>query len=258
MTEATVSAKADVRRWFYHWMALTCLAISVVGFMPTFFVPVAQGTFAHPPMTYLHGLLFFSWTIYFCVQTRLAATGRVLAHREWGLLGVALATMMGVSVLTVALTRLHDSPPRSPGGVMADFSSTLFFEICIVAALANVRRPEAHKRFMLLATISMMGAPIGRWYGILMSMFIPPSMAPSFTSTEPPSLTLVFLLMGPGVVASLLIVAAMVFDWRTRRRVSPIYTIGLPALLALGPVAGVLATTPPWVAFVEWLKTFAG
>ena len=75
MTEAAIAPKADVRRWFYHWMALACLAISVLGFLPTFFVPVAQGTFARPPIVYVHGLLFFSWTIFFCTQTWLAASG---------------------------------------------------------------------------------------------------------------------------------------------------------------------------------------
>lgn len=39
----------------------------------------------------------------------------------------------------------------------------LFFGGAFAAAIANVRTPEVHKRLMLLATISLLDAPIARW-----------------------------------------------------------------------------------------------
>lgn len=258
MAEAQAIARVDARRWFYHWMALTCLGVAVLGFMPTFFVPLAQGTAAHPPMTYMHGLLFFGWTIFFCVQTWFAASGWMLAHREWGLLGVALATAMGFSVLIVALTRLHDVPPRTPQLVLNDVSGVIFFEVCVAAALANARRPETHKRFMLLGTVYMLGAPIGRWYGLVLFALLGPQALAVFTSNKPPSFFEMMIGMGPPLIAGLLILVAMAFDWQTRRRVSPIYAIGLPAMVLMGPVVTSLGFAAPWVAAIDWLRGFGG
>ena len=75
MTEIVMGmgAAAKASRRFYLWMALACLAISVVGFMPTYFVPMAQGRFKVEPIVHIHGLILFSWMVYFCAQTWLVA-----------------------------------------------------------------------------------------------------------------------------------------------------------------------------------------
>ena len=46
------------------------------------------------------------------------------------------------------------------------------------------------------------------------------------------------------LTASLLMVVAMVFEWRTRGRVSLVYAIGMPAFLLLGPPTGLIGFTP--------------
>lgn len=260
MTEAQALRSVE-RRSFYHWMALACLAISVLGFVPTFFLPIAQGTFTRPPTVYLHGLLFFSWVAFFCAQTWLASSGRILAHREWGLVGVALATAMAFSVMTMAIVGLHATPPKSPGLVLGDVWNIAFFEGCVIAALANVRRPEAHKRLMLLATISIIAAAIGRWYVLAILALLGPSapqLLARINASEPLEASTVLVMEGPLLLAALLIVAAMVFDHRSRRRVSPVYAIGLPVYLLGPPVIGLFAYTPMWLAIIDWLRGFGG
>ena len=66
MTAAVMGAqaKADARSKFYVWMSAACLAIAVVGFMPTYFVPMARGTFKVEPMVHIHGALLFSWVTF--------------------------------------------------------------------------------------------------------------------------------------------------------------------------------------------------
>jgi hypothetical protein len=254
MTQAAVGPKIDTRRWFYHWMALTCLAISLIGFLPTYFVPMAQGAFSRPPLVHVHGLLFFAWIVFFVTQTWLAASGRVGAHRELGLLGVAIATAMGASIVAVAVMRVTVPSPSNAPPPLLLIAQILYFEISVAVALANVRRPETHKRLMLLATVSLLGAPIGRWWEIAFGKQIEAIISAGTV----PGPTGMLLLSGPPMVASLVIFAAIVFDWRTRRQVSPVYMVGLPIFLLMGPILGPLTISPVGAAFDTWLKHLGG
>lgn len=50
-------------------MALACAATAFLGFAPTYFVPLAHRTFSASPVIHFHGLLFFTWSLYFVMQT---------------------------------------------------------------------------------------------------------------------------------------------------------------------------------------------
>ena len=63
-------------RYFYFYMALSCMAVAFLGFAPTYWLPLASGSFSSTPVVHFHGLLFFTWTLYFAFQTWLAASGR--------------------------------------------------------------------------------------------------------------------------------------------------------------------------------------
>ena len=69
------------------------------GFIPTYWAPVAAGTFKAPPVIHIHGFLMFSWTVFFLIQTALAAAGRTRDHRSWGLAGTALFSVIACAVL---------------------------------------------------------------------------------------------------------------------------------------------------------------
>src|SRR3954470_15883580 len=81
-------------RYFYFYMALSFAAVAFIGFAPTYWMPMAKGTFQAAPVYHLHGLIFFSWTLFFIFQTWLAASGQTLRHRSVGLIGISLATAM--------------------------------------------------------------------------------------------------------------------------------------------------------------------
>ena len=85
---------------------------------------------------------------------------------------------------------------------------TVFLAL-VAAAVALRSRPQTHKRLMLLATINLLDAPIARWPGA-------------------PGLTAVYVLV------DLFIVAAILYDLATRRRVDPAYVWG-GALVVGGP-----------------------
>jgi hypothetical protein len=90
---AAVLARRHVR-YFHFYMAISCAAVVFTGFAPTYWIPVAEGTFQARPVVDLHGILFFSWFLFFMLETWLAASGRIARHRAIGMIGISLATAM--------------------------------------------------------------------------------------------------------------------------------------------------------------------
>src|SRR5205085_8634908 len=95
----TITVDARLRpalqaRYFHMLMAACCVAIAFLGFAPTYWLPLAAGTFKANPVVHIHGLVFFSWTLFFLFQAWLVAAGRTARHRSIGLIGISLATLM--------------------------------------------------------------------------------------------------------------------------------------------------------------------
>ncbi len=88
-------------------MSLACMAVAFLGFLPTYWMPMASGTFRANPVFHIHGMIFFSWTLYFVFQTWLAASGQVARHRMVGLIGVSLATAMTIFGILVAIASVR-------------------------------------------------------------------------------------------------------------------------------------------------------
>jgi hypothetical protein len=257
MTDAAVAGRAAKvsSRWFYAWMAFTCLAVAFVGFAPTYFVPLVQGQFAAPPIIHIHGLIFFGWTVLFSAQAWLVASGRTLAHREWGLLGVAWATAMVFVVFAAVVSRINQLSEAGYRTEQLSFSwiqvsGILFFATVIAFAIVNVKRPETHKRLMLVGTISLLQAAIARWFVV----FLAPPAPPGEVAPPPP---LVFTIP-PGLVADILLVVAIVHDWRTRGKPHPVYIFGGLALLTMQLTAPLVGNTDGWRSVAAWIGSWGG
>ena len=94
---ASVGARVAVTRSdgaFFPRMAYACAAVGVLGFVPTFWIPLLTGRLTLPPMLYLHASVFYSWLALFVVQSRLVAARQVSRHRTVGVAGVSLVTAM--------------------------------------------------------------------------------------------------------------------------------------------------------------------
>lgn len=256
MTDASITgASREASRWFYAWMAATCMLIAFVGFAPTYFLPMAQGQFVAPPIIHIHGLIFFGWTVLFCVQTWLVASGRTLAHREWGMLGVAWASAMVFVVFATVVHRIGLLTEAGYRNEQLSFSwiqvsGMLFFGTVFTLAIVNVKRPETHKRLMLLGTISLLQAAVARWFVVFLA---PP--APAGQVAPPPPL---FVALPPGLVADLLLVVAIVHDWRTRGKPHPVYIYGGIALLAVQLTVPLIGSTEAWRGVAAWIGTWGG
>jgi hypothetical protein len=124
------------------------------------------------------------------------------------------------------------------------------FVILFVAAIANLNRPDWHKRFMLVGTISLLNAAVARVF-FVMATGGGPGARPGLTGSPPIPVT-----VAAGLVSDLLIVAGIVYDWRTRGRVHPAYLIGGVVLVGLQLVRIPLGQSSLWLAVANGLAKF--
>jgi hypothetical protein len=246
-SRATASVEAQN---FYFYMALSCMAVAFLGFAPTYWLPMAKGSFSATPVVHFHGLLFFAWTLYFAFQTWLAASGRVARHRTLGMVGVSLATAMTIFGFLVTINAMKRSAALglTDEGIafaIVPLSGIAFFAVVFAIAIANVRRTEIHKRLMLLAAISLLDAAVARWFLTF--------LAPAGPLGPPP----VPVTIPPAFVAYLLLVVAIVFDWRTRGRPHPVYLYGGAALIAVKLLNWPISMTAAWHAIAGGMLALA-
>jgi len=256
MVAITVDALAPDRspaptHRFYLWIAGLYVVIAFGGFTPTYWARLASGTFTGAPILHVHGALFFTWTLFFFVQTALVAGGRTLDHRSWGMAGISLATAMVFTVVLAAINSMRVAETIGMAEQARRFSivslgSAALFAAFFAVAIANVRRTEVHKRLMLVAMIPLMHAAVAR---VFLTLF-----APADAKGPPP----VFVSVPPALLVDLLVVAAMVHDWRTRGRPHPVYLICGPLLLANQLLAVPLSATTTWLSIASWVQSLAG
>jgi hypothetical protein len=255
VAESRVSIPAvPVGQRFYVGMATTFVAIALIGFAPTYWLPLTRGTLEVPPITHVHALFFYGWTLLFLRQTWLAATGEVRRHRELGVAGVALATGMLFVGLDAAVTSLKQAEAAGFGDAGRAFSivplsAIALFTVLVAIAVLNVRKTDVHKRLMLVATASVMQAAVGRWF--ILFLATPPPAGGGAVSPPPVLVTVM-----PGLVVDLLIVAAMIHDRRTNGRVHRAYWISGAVVVAVQVLRVPLSTTSVWMRTAEALTLF--
>jgi hypothetical protein len=253
--EATLTDRpavsADSRR-FHLWMAGVFVLIAFGGFTPTYWARLAGGTFHAPPIVHVHGFLLFTWTLFYFSQTAWIASGRTATHRAWGLAGISLFSVLLCSIVATRITMLRLEDAHGMGDASRRFSAVTFVALPLMiglftAAIANVRKPETHKRLMYVLMASLMIPAIARVFLTL--------LAPAGAADGPPP---PFVAVPPGLVATLLIVVAIVYDWRTRGRPHKAYIYGgllvLLEVLLVVPIAG----TQVWMNIATALEHLAG
>src|SRR5207237_8489703 len=114
-----------------------------------------------------HGLVFTSWLALFLRQTTPVAAHRTDIHRRLGILGGVIASLMILIGFSTAVIRASQGATPVPGVSPLSFlvvplGDILVFSILVGAGFYYRRRPDVHKRLMLLATISILAAAIAR------------------------------------------------------------------------------------------------
>lgn len=218
-------------RVFHTGIAIAMLITAVIGFGPTYFYKPFRPSPPLDPLRHVHGMAFTAWLLLLIVQSGLIRTKRVEVHMRLGILGAVLAASMvvlGIMVGIHAARRGFVADGLNPLAFMIfPFGQAVLFGIFVGLGLLYRRKPEIHRRFILLGSITILTPAISR-------IVDKRSVLASF-------LTLAF------------VVVAMLQDWLSRRKVHPIYVCGFLILFASGPIRAAIANTAAWQSFAHML-----
>ncbi|MGH8201098.1 MAG: hypothetical protein ACREVO_12195 [Steroidobacteraceae bacterium] len=185
----------------------------------------------------VHGLVMFAWVGLFLAQVALIALHRPLWHRRLGVVGMGVAALvvtLGIPT-SIAACRLGGdhlpagvAPPEFLASALTDLTA---FALLVGSGLALRRRPDFHKRLMLLSNMPPLIAAIARLVGFL------------------------HLGMGVTTLRNLLLLAFILIDEVRTRRLHPALVIGGISIVAADAAATAVAHTELWASIVRTLIT---
>lgn len=218
VTRAISLPRARAKK-FYVGLALGVATIAFVGFWPTYFGPLLAVNADHLPLIHFHAAVYVGWLLIFVAQVFFAARGRIDLHMKLGKFGIGY----GVFVILVGLlvsfgmfaVRVRaGAADEASGRLLGPLLDMVVFAPLFAAAVFYRRRPELHKRLMIVATTALLIAAVGRMRFL----------------GSPANIGLLML------VWSSPILVAMAYDFAKRRVVHPVYVLGLVLLLVEGPI----------------------
>lgn len=212
------NAARAFRPSFYFWMILVMAGFVFGGFGMTYLFPLSRGDFPPaPPVVHLHGLVYFCWMVLLIVQPVLVGTRNVALHRSVGTFGIALATavmFMGTIITMLGATGALSgrAGPNLNHGIYLGFLAVSGFGLMFTLAIRNVRRPEVHRRLMLLAMLPLLPPGIHRFYMVPLGLTQFPIAAMYLTLDA-------------------LALAIVIQEWRSTRRISGYTLLGVGWIL---------------------------
>jgi hypothetical protein len=219
-------------------MAIAMAVVCFAGFAPSYYLKAQFGTPALKPLVHVHGAVYTLWMVLLIVQTALVANGRIALHRTLGIAGAALVVLMVVLGAAVAFVRGQTITPGMPHEMVLGFLALptvalVVFPSLVGAAVVLRQNAAAHKRLMIIATTVIVAAAVHR----LLMRLVDPAIAPPyfFGATD------------------LFIVALVVYDLLTRKRVHAATIGGGLAVVLSQVLCVVLAGSRSWLTFAHWL-----
>lgn len=241
MQAAPAITRRRRERFFYIGMSIVAMTTVFAGFAPTYYLRPYFNTAPLMPLLHLHGLVFTSWLVLFVTQTTLVAAHRTDIHRRLGIVGGVIAVLMILLGVTTAVIRAKQGatpvPEVSPLSFLVIPLGDMFvFAILIGLGFYFRRRPDVHKRLMLLATIAILGAAIAR-----LPLAIMKAGPPAFFG-----------------LTDVLVLTCVAYDLVTLRRVHRATVLAGLLIVASQPLRLMLGATNAWLSFAAWLTHWAG
>ena len=203
------------RNFFLSYLGVIWIVI-LAGFVPDMIRHVQTDRPPYPLVVHFHAAVFVGWLVLLSAQIVLIRLKRQDIHRALGIAGVGLIAaiiILGpITALTVDREKLG-LPNYHPAFLSVQLLDIVAFAGAATAALAMRSNPAAHKRLILLATLSMIDAGFSRielphWVGAILGN--------GFWSF----MIQIYLING------LLIIGIGAYDLVTRRCLLPAYVAG--------------------------------
>lgn len=228
-----------VERAFFAGMAILLWVVVYIGFAPTYY---AAGMVRAPlpnNLLHVHGAIFTLWMVVYFAQTALISARRVAWHRTFGTIAFCLPPIMivvGVIAGIDAFGRGVKIGPLSPATSLAiPLVGIAGFAVLITAAWRTRRRPDAHKRLILIATTALTQAALGRF--------------PWGKIGSTPA-------VGSALAIGGLLLLVVAYDLVSLHRVHRSTMWGAPLAFVVAVLAVPIGMTPPWQAFAGLLARY--
>lgn len=233
---------------FFSTIAIAAAIVVFFGFARSFFLrplfPEIAGLAAPEPFFYVHGIVFSAWMLLLVAQTTLIRTGNRAMHMRLGTAGIGLAVLIVAfglygSLLAAGRPGGFIGVPIPPLAFLSvPIFDMLMFGLFVTLGFLARQNPQSHKRYMLIATINMLQAAIVR--------------------VMPPVLFDVFGPLAPFFLADLFIVAMVIYDLLTHRRVHIVTLWAGVATIVSQPLRLVVGQTDAWQGFASFAVGLAG
>lgn len=212
-------------------MTLLTAVVVVVGFAPRLDSRLLHPPYPMPWSLYVHTAVFSGWVVLMIVQSGLVQAAQISMHRKLGTASAVLGMVLPVVGVWVAIEVSRLRLQHGERGQEA-FLLIPFFDMAVFAVLFGLawwwrKRPELHRRLILLASISLTVAAFARF---------PRSIVPNGHFN---------------IACDALMLLGVGRDLVVDRRPHRVYLIGLPLLFA-----GQAMTE--WVRHTTWWLQVAG
>lgn len=199
-----------------------------------------------PRVINIHAAIFSVWLLILTAQVLLVLRDRLSWHRRFGWFAAGWAVLMAIfgpwAAMAAQASAIH-TKFFDPSFLSVNIVDIGGFLVLLAWGITLRKNPAAHKRMMLLSTISLADPGFNRFLGWL------------FRSYAPGSALSLFLFIFYGNI--LLIALMTAWDWR-RGRIMRSFVIGAAGLLAAEYAAAFLYLWPPWKTLTTgWVLAWA-
>jgi hypothetical protein len=225
-------------------MSALFLFVVIVGFSRSLFL---QSYFEFPELPVhlsIHGAVLTSWFLLALAQPVLIKTRRISLHRHFGVFGILLAIAVVVTGVLTLVYRDIPTMDQAPNRAAPNLASLFMFAGCVIFGVLLRKRPDVHKRLMLLASIPIASPALDRFSRLpFLNDFLKPLLGWFPAPVEIAFATVSFFI---------LILAVIAFDLKSMRRVNLGTWLGLSAIFIIAPaLTAILTMSGAWEAFVR-------
>jgi hypothetical protein len=231
-----------IKRYIYVLLGVIAIVFVHVGFARTYVAHVLSGTFTGRKVLHLHGAIFMAWIVLCIVQPFLIQKKKFQLHRKIGVYGAVLGGLVTLMGIYIGISSAHVNMARDGEQVAKAFlliplTDMILFALFVFLAIRNVRNPEAHKRYIILATLSILPAATGRIFPLL-----------TWWTGQAVVDTLLALL-----VMEITLYVAILYDVIAKKKIHPVYIWGGLLVVFVHAFRDWASKTDVWLTVSDWI-----